>query len=184
MTSYYAKGSVFATDLFEEDIECFSTHFAKDWQMAEVEVEAIGFDQEILNSNEVLFGPSGAFYDSQRKGGNLLSREMAIQEISRGTFSYTPTPVGGCTKLGPCDKKMGLAITNVVCVTENCKNMIGKHSKIIKVIEAKRNFLSDITPDSIEYRLELEELEVLQRVEEQWRVKSQQPSISLGETNV
>lgn len=180
MTVYYGKGCVFATDLINEDPESFSMHVARDWQDAEQEVETLEFDQEVIRSSEPLFGGAGNFYFVQMKAGNVFTREKVAQEIKNGTLSYTSTPVGGCTKVGPCDKKMGLAITNIVCVSQSCKNMVGKHSKLIKIIEAKQNFLSKISNDSIEYKLEQEELEALKTVEIDWRNKTLQISTNSG----
>jgi hypothetical protein len=67
---------------------------------------------------------------------------------------------------------MGLNFIDVACATENCKNLIGKHSKIIQVIGLKRRQLERIDKSTLSYKTEQEELDALEKVEVRWRPPS------------
>jgi len=98
-----------------------------------------------------------------------MSREDVAKRMKAGLLSYKPGPLGGCTKPGGCDKRKGLALIDISCATDGCKNLVGKHSKIIRVIQLKRAAMAHITQGSIEAEIEREELEALEGVEREWR---------------
>lgn len=169
MSSYYANGSAFAKSFFSEDPVGFNQHIVKEWQEAEGEAELLAFVWDVLKSDEPLCGGAGNFYDVQRRKGMLMTREQAQAAIKSGTMAYKNSPLGGCTKPGTCEKRTGLSLVNTICATENCKNLIGKHSKIIQVLKAKRGMLAHINPDTIAYKVESEDLMALEQVEALWR---------------
>lgn len=168
MSSYYANGSAFAKDFFEEDPQGFKNHVVKEWQDSEGEAELLAFVWDVLKSDEPLYGGAGNFYDTQRRKGTLMTREQAQAAIKNKTMAYETSPLGGCTKPGPCEKRTGLSLINTVCATEGCKNLVGKHSKIIQVIKAKRGMLEHLNPNTIAYKVEREDLEALEEVETRW----------------
>ncbi|MFA6121844.1 MAG: hypothetical protein WCT35_07380 [Sideroxydans sp.] len=169
MSSYYANGSTFAKNFFIEDPKGFNKHVVKEWQETEEEAELLSFVWDVLKSEEPLYGGAGNFYDTQRQKGKLMTREQVQVAIKSGTMAYKSGPIGGCTKLGPCEKRTGIALVNTVCATKGCKNLVGKHSKIIQVIKAKRGMLAHISPDTITHRVESEDLQALEQVEALWR---------------
>lgn len=184
MSTYYANGSTFAKNFFDEDPKGFNNHVIKQWQNSEDEAELLAFVRDVLKSEEPLYGGAGNFYFSQKRNGNLITREQAQAAIKSGTMSYKTTPLGGCTKLGQCEKTTGISFINTACATENCKNLIGKHSRIIQVINAKRRMIEHLNSDSIAYKVELEDLVALEEVEIRWKLKVGQDGLESGGKHV
>ena len=83
-------------------------------------------------------GGAGNFYQRQKERGEVMTREDVETRMKAGLLSYSRGPFGGCTKSGGCDKRKGLALIDISCATDGCKNLVGKHSKIIRVIQLKR----------------------------------------------
>jgi hypothetical protein len=65
-----------------------------------------------------------------------------------------------------------------------CKNLIGKHSKVVKVIQLKRAAMANVKIDSIEAAMESEELEELERIELEWRPTPDAQSCEPGDHRV
>lgn len=169
MGLYYGRGSTFCKNFITTNPDGYKNHIAQEWQDGEEEAMLLAFTCEVLNSKELMFGGAGNFYQRQKEKGNVMTREDAAKQMKAGLLSYQPGPLGGCLKPGGCDKKKGLALVDISCATEGCKNLIGKHSKIIRVIELKRAAMKHITQDSIEAKIEIEELEALEMIELKWR---------------
>jgi hypothetical protein len=169
MSLFYGRGSTFCKNFIAIDPDGYKKHVAPDWQDGEDEAEMLAFTRDVLNSNEPMFGGAGNFYQRQRERGEVMTRQDVVARMKAGLLSYTPGPLGGCTKPGGCDKPKGLAIIDIACATDGCQNLVGKHSKIIRVIQLKRAAMAHITPGSIEASFESEELEALERVEREWR---------------
>lgn len=172
MSVYYGNGCAFAKDFLAEDPDAFKKHIALEWQSSEEEAMVLAMVWDVLHSDEPLYGGAGNFYDAQRRNGTLLTREQLVQSVKAGTLRYTEHPLGGCTNLGPCEKRTGLNFIAVACATENCKNLVGKHSKVLQVIKAQRGMLERIDPTTLTYKYEKEGLEELLEVEERWRFQS------------
>ncbi len=169
MSLYYGRGSTFCKNFIADDPDGYRKHVAPEWQEGEDEAEMLAFTREVLNSTEPMFGGAGSFYQRRKERGEIMTREDVQKQMKAGLLNYTPGPLGGCTKSGECDKRKGLAMVDVSCATEDCKNLVGKHSKIIRVIQLKRAAMVHITPGSIEASIEKEELEALERIEREWR---------------
>lgn len=169
MSLYYGRGSTFCKNFIANDPDGYKKHVAPEWQDGEDEAMMLAFTSEVLNSKEPMFGGAGNFYQRQKERGELMSREDVTKRMKAGLLSYRPGPLGGCVKPGGCDKRKGLALIDISCATEGCKNLVGKHSKIIRVIQLKRAAMAHITQGSIEGEIEREELEALERVEREWR---------------
>lgn len=179
MSLYYGRGSTFCKNFIANDPDGYKKHVAPEWQEGEDEALMLSFTREVLNSKEPMFGGAGNFYQRQKERGEIMTREEVVTQMKSGLLSYQPGPLGGCTKPGGCDKRKGLALIDISCATDGCKNLIGKHSKIIRVIQLKRAAMEHVTQDSIEAAIEREELEALERVERNWRPQahSQQPQL-------
>lgn len=182
MSLYYGRGSAFCKNFIANDPDGYKDHVAPDWQDGEDEAMMLAFTREVLNSKEPMFGGAGNFYQRQKERGEVMSREEVAKQMKAGLLSYRPGPLGGCTSLGGCDKRKGLALIDISCATEGCKNLIGKHSKIIRVIQLKRTALANITQGSIESEMEREEIEALERVQREWRIPNISGSLA-GETH-
>lgn len=180
MALYYARGSIFCKNFIADDEIGFKKHVAVDWQDGAEEAQMLAFVRDVLNSPEPMFGGAGTFYERQRERGEIMSREEVAKQIKMGLLSYREGPLGGCTRSGACDIRKGLGLINVACATEGCKNLIGKHSKIVRTIQLKRAAMAHITPGSITEAMEREELEELAHVEREWRPKEQSSASASG----
>lgn len=169
MSLFYGRGSTFCKNFIAIDPDGYKKHVATDWQDGGDEAALLAFTRDVLNSKEPMFGGAGNFYQRQKERGEVMTRQDVESRMKAGLLSYTPGPLGGCTKPGGCDVRKGLAIIDIACATDGCKNLVGKHSKIIRVIQLKRAAMAHITPGSIEAAFEREELEALERVEREWR---------------
>ena len=183
MSLYYGRGSTFCKNFIADDPNGYKKHVAPEWQDGGDEAMMLTFTREVLNSKEPMFGGAGNFYQIQKKRGEVMSREDVAKRMKAGLLSYQPGPLGGCTKPGGCDGRKGLALVDISCATDGCCNLVGKHSKIIRVIQLKRAAMAHITHGSIESEIEREELEALKRVERSWRPKATSLGNSTGETH-
>ena len=184
MSLCYGRGSIFCINFIKNNPDAFKKHMALDWQNGEDEGMMLSFTRDVLNSKEPMFGGAGNFYDRQLKRGEIMTRATVETQMRAGLLSYTPTPLGGCTKTGGCDKLKGPSLIDISCATKGCMNLIGKHSKIIRVIQLKRAAMSYVSDDSIEAAMEKEELEALERVEREWRAPSNASTPTTGEKHV
>lgn len=169
MSLFYGRGSTFCKNFIAIDPDGYKKHVAPDWQDGEDEAEMLAFTRDVLNSKEPMFGGAGNFYQRQKERGEVMTRQDVAARMKAGLLSYTPNPLGGCTKPGGCDKRKGLAIIDIACAADGCQNLVGKHSKIIRLIQLKRAAMAHITPGSMEAFFEREELDALERVEREWR---------------
>lgn len=181
MTSYYSNGSAFAKSFIEQNPDGFKTHIVSEWQSATQEVEVLSFIRDVLKSEEPLHGGAGNFYYLQKKSMQPLGREDVEKAVKAGTLAYRSSPIGGCTKPGPCESNTGLSLFNQVCVTDGCKHLVGKHSKLQQVILAKEGMLTHMDQDSVEFKVELEEIIELKKVEVAWRSKSSNCNLTMGD---
>ncbi len=169
MSLYYGRGSTFCKNFIANDPDGYKQHIAPEWQDGEDEAMMLAFTRDVLNSKEPMFGGAGTYYQRQKERGEVISREDVNKQMKAGLLSYRSGPLGGCTKPGRCDKRKGLDLIDISCVSDGCKNLVGKHSKIIRVIQLKRASMAHIPQSSIESEIEREELETLERVEREWR---------------
>jgi hypothetical protein len=75
-------------------------------------------------------------------------------------MAFRETLSGGCTNTGVCEK-VGLRWMDVDCLRDNCKNLVCNTVKLQRVILAQEKMLEGLDKDSVEYRTELQDLEVL-----------------------
>jgi hypothetical protein len=172
MSNYYSNGSAFANSLFNQDPKAFNNHIVKEWQDTKGEAEILSFIWDVLRSDEPLHGGAGHFYFSQITSGAPLTRKDMETAVKAGTFAYKLSPIGGCTKPGPCEINTGLSLVSLVCATKGCQHLVGKHSKLVQAINIRKAHLKHIDADCIEYRAEEEEIKALSEVEIRWRPQS------------
>ena len=171
MTLYYGRGSTFCKNFIEDDLKGYKKHVAVEWQGGAEEAEMLAFVRDVLHSKEHMFGGAGNYYERQRERGEVMSREEVDRQMKAGLLAYREGPLGGCTRPGVCETRKGLNLIDTVCATDGCKHLIGKHFKIVHTIRLKRAAMAHITSGSITQAMEREELEVLERIEREWRPK-------------
>lgn len=184
MAEYYGRGSAFAKNFLSDDPVEYKKHICVDWQDSEQEAQYLAFTRDVLNSDEPLYGASGRFFDLKKQRNEVMSAEEVKEQIRMGRLAYKTHPLGGCTGTGACDKQKGLRLTRGICVTEHCKCLVGKHSKIIKIVQIQRAFVSRLDPDSIVYAMEKEELDMLEVAELEWQPSNRPLTAPQGVTHV
>lgn len=180
MAQYYGRGSAFAKNFLAEDTKAYKQHICFEWQDAEQEAVFLAFVRDVINCDEPLYGPAGTYFERQKRRGEVMPEKELKRQIKMGRFAYKDHPLGGCTNSGFCDKEKGLRLIGTVCATEACKNLIGKHSKIIKLIPLQRKVLSRLDPGSITYQMEKEELDALEAMDAAWRPQNNPAETSFG----
>ena len=81
----------------------------------------------------------------------LLDKQKTLQYFQDGRLSYKRTPLGGCSKVGACDKLGFSYIT--ACI--DCKDSIFDSSSKVALNKTKQAYvarLSQYEPDSITYK--------------------------------
>jgi hypothetical protein len=180
MSLYYARGSAFAINFVADDPKGYKQHMAVVWQEGGQEAEYLAFIKDVLDSDEPMYGPAGIYYEMKKKRNEYFSLEELKKQIKMGRLSYRATPLGGCTNPNPCESVKGLRLIDSACATEGCKNLIGKHSKIVELIRLQRGVLNGIDPASIAYQMEQEELNALIATEVSWRPHSESGENKMG----
>lgn len=169
MSRYYAKGSAFAKDFIGEEKE----HFGLEWQSTRPESEALGYILNILMSDDTLIGGHANWIQHRLKSADgtvLIDREATMHRFKKGEMAYKETLLGGCTNLGECDQ-VALKWLSVDCLRDSCKNLVCKLSKLERVVIAQERLVAAIDPQSVEYRTEAADLEVLRGAMEQAKKK-------------
>jgi len=159
MSRYYAKGSAFAKNFIGED----KSHFGLEWQEAQPESAALSYVLNVLLSEEFLFGGHASWVEHRLKGANgsiLVDREATLRRFKRGEMAYKETLIGGCTNLEDCDQ-IALRWLDVDCLSGGCRNMVCNLSKLERVIKAQEKMVDILDRDSLEYRTEKADLDVL-----------------------
>lgn len=127
--------------------------------------DAMTYLNQIILSDEQLFGAHGKFVEknmvSQKKEWALTyGREELVKKFKNGEIAYKETALGACMTIKPCDKKAMREIA--ACVS--CDRAVIKPSKLIKTIKRQEEFVCELkkmNPDSVEYRYEKSELDIL-----------------------
>jgi len=153
MTIYYAKGSGFF-DLFSDD-----NHFSQTFINTKPEADALAYLYDVILSEESLYGAHGTFIDKNIRNTPLLieDRDKLIKQFKKGEIAYKETPLGACTTITPCNKKVLREIS--ACIT--CSRTVIKSKKLNNVIERQKQLVSElkqIDSTSLEYKMEKNEL--------------------------
>ncbi len=162
MSMYYARGSAFAKDFINTD----KIHFAKEWAEAQGLSEYLAYAEQVLFSDERLFGGHAAWTQSRAVQGSpvsVYSREQTVRMFGKGELAYRETVLGGCASVEPC-KSTPLDWMHLDCLESNCRNLIVVPSKLQRVIKAQQatvGKLRAVDETSVEYRIEAQ---VLQRL--------------------
>lgn len=162
MVSYYSKGSEAAKNIIAKDKD----HFAKEWQETQPLSEFLSYVLNVLVTDQELFG---THVDILRRDSASVqdvifnNRQKTIDRFNKGEIAYQETLLGGCTKVGPCDKNP-IDLLHINCLTSHCKNLVGSKEKLIRVVDAETNLVNRLKlvgEDTPMYRHEKANLEVL-----------------------
>ncbi|TIC78513.1 hypothetical protein [Crenobacter intestini] len=159
MSSYYAKGSAFARDFIGDEKD----HFGLEWQATQPESAALGYILNVLMADDVLIGGHANWVHHRLRDENglvLVDREATLRRFKKGEMAYKETLIGGCTNTGECDQ-VPLRWLHVDCLRDGCRNLVCSLSKLERVVVAQEQLVAAIDPQSIEYRTEFADLEVL-----------------------
>ena len=162
MSMYYARGSAFAKGF----IDAGNNHFAKEWVEAQGLSEYLSYAQQVLFSDERLFGGHAAWTQShavQASPVSVYSREQTIRMFEKGELAYRETVLGGCASVEPC-KSTPLDWMRLDCLESNCRNLVVVPSKLQRVIRAQQatvGKLRAVDEASVEYRIEAQTLQRL-----------------------
>lgn len=170
MSRYYAKGSAFAKDFIGEEKD----HFGLEWQTTQPESATLGYILNVLMSDDTLIGGHVNWVQHRLKGPDgviVVDRAATMRRFKKGEMAYKETLLGGCTNLGECDQ-VALKWLSVDCLRDGCKNLVCKLSKLERVVSAQERLVAAIDPQSVEYRTEAADLEVLRGAMEQAKNKA------------
>lgn len=151
MSLYYSKGSSFAENL----LSLKKDHFARDYQESVPVSQSLTYLSEVIFSNERLFGPLGTNLEKKRRSFLITTdREKTLSMFKSGEMSYQETFLGGCTTVTPCESK---ALRSLVSCL-NCSKAIIKKSKLEIAVRAQEKMIEQLSPTSVEFRSENEDL--------------------------
>ncbi|MDB5789373.1 integrase [Caballeronia mineralivorans] len=162
MSMYYARGSAFAKGFIDTD----KTHFAKEWAEAQGLSEYLAYAEQVLFSDERLFGGHAAWTQSravQASPVSVYSREQTVRMFEKGELAYRETVLGGCASVEPC-KSTPLDWMRLDCLESNCRNLVVVPSKLQRVIKAQQatvKKLRAVDGASVECRIEAQALQRL-----------------------
>ncbi|WDH22459.1 hypothetical protein [Pseudomonas chlororaphis] len=158
MSRYYARGSSFAKDFIGEHKD----HFGLEWQATQPESSALSYIMNVILTDEKLFGGHGVWIQQQSKSGRLLGfdRDETIRRFNKGEMAYRESILGGCVSLEKCER-VAIRWLHTPCITDNCKNLVGKVVQLDRVIEAQTNLIKLVDLNSAEYRTESVALDAL-----------------------
>jgi len=158
MTLYYAKGGEY------EDLFADKDHFVNEYNRSKDEVDALGYIYDLILSEEPLFGGHGRHIERSDKPCNdrdetrlNYTRDEIVRRFKRGELAYKETALGACTTTEPCNRKL----QGIISACVSCPDAVIKPSKMDKAVIEQQNFVALLDADSIEYRTESSELEIL-----------------------
>ena len=153
MSEYYGNGNANAAML----ININKKHFARDYQNTQSESQAISYIMNVIFSDEILFGGHGAWVKQRETVLSKSGRDKTMKAFKAGKISYNENMFGGCTVLGPCNKKA--MRSTVACL--DCKDSVIKLSKLEKVINAQDKLVASLDKQGQNYIYEKKDLDIL-----------------------
>lgn len=125
------------------------------------------FSEKVIDNTSTLFGARGTNYEILKSSNDVpiffSDRKKTQKYIKENRLSYKKTPLGGCAKIGHCNK---LSFTYATaCVT--CSEAIFDDESVIALNKAKANYqdqLSKFDKDSIAYTQFLAEIDAIDKV--------------------
>lgn len=160
MSLYYMKGAGLGLSLFDESKD----HFMHELNNVKEEADAIAYIYNVLIADEKIGGVHGRHIERNIKPKGILNilkdREVIIGRFKSGELAYTETPLGACLTTQPCDKKALRAVS--ACIS--CDKAVIKLTNLLSVIDKTQSFVDLLSPNSIEYQFESQQLDDLKRL--------------------
>lgn len=152
MSTYYARGCSINNYM----MNLLNPELADEIKAAKRHADAALYIRDVVHSSESLLGAQGSrLMDSKVNVWIHQPPEETAREILKGVRSWSPSPVGGCTFNGPCDRR---AHGNFLWCPY-CPNCIGKLSVIDETIEEIKWEISELDPGTLEHNAELMNLQ-------------------------
>lgn len=158
MSRYYARGSAFAKNFIGDDKQ----HFGNEWQDTQPVSAALSYIANVLLSDDVLFGGHANWMEHRLRGNDgvvAVDRAATIRRFRKGELSYRETFLGGCTNTEECNQ-IALKWLDVDCLA-GCRNMVGNLTKLNRVIAAQTRLVESLDSNSVEFKAEKADLDVL-----------------------
>lgn len=158
MTLYYTNGSARADAIFGVQTD----HVSKVYQRSSSEAEAISYIYEVLCSEQNLLGAHGAWVTKRKPPEKIISlekREEIVKRFRRGEIAYKETVLGACTSVEACNKRA----LRVISACVSCSKAVIKPDKLATVITAQQRLVNQLDKESLEERIERDQLADLQR---------------------
>lgn len=159
MSRYYAKGSAYAKNFIGDDKQ----HFGLEWQETQAESAGLSYILNVLLSDDTLFGGHASWVEHRLKdadGKIMVDRGVTMKRFNKGELAYKETVIGGCTSTGDCNMP-ALNWMSVGCLQDSCRNLVGNLSKLDRVITAQTRMIEGLEQNSVEYRTEHNDLQIL-----------------------
>ncbi|WP_182003003.1 hypothetical protein [Acinetobacter lactucae] len=148
MTTYYGNRAGSAQNLFEDSI-------VADFKNENIRYQFSQYEEKVLNNDDTLFGGEGIRIHLSKLAADspdyLKDKKTTYKHFEEGRIAYKQTFLGGCSRVGTCDKLGFSYIT--VCL--NCKDAIFDSSSKEAMKKTKKSFLKRLEkyePDSVTYR--------------------------------
>lgn len=168
MTSYYRRGSTFAINFLDTEDEphkdqlVFVDSLEKEQRLAQY----LNFEEKVIENQSNLWGGEGKRIKKAHERNQPLvivsDREQTRKRFERGDMVYKESPLGGCTKLGSCDR---LSITNITpCV--DCEHSVLDETSVLKIRRQLSHLISErdqYDPESLFYQHAQNEIDALMR---------------------
>ncbi len=148
MTTYYGNSSGTASNLFDDGL-------MDEFREENIRFQFVQYEEKVIDTTGVLFGGEGTRLHLSKKMNQapeyLVDKQKTLQYFQEGRLSYKKTPLGGCSKIGACDKLGFSYIT--ACI--DCKDSIFDSSSKAALDKTKQAYIAQLNkyePDSITYK--------------------------------
>jgi hypothetical protein len=135
MTSYYRRGSSFAVNFLDVDDEehrdqmVFVDSLEKEQRLAQF----LNFEERVISKQGNLWGGEGKrirkAFERNEPLVIISDRQRTKQRFERGEMAFKESPLGGCTKVGSCDR---LSITHITACID-CEHSILDEKSIPRI---------------------------------------------------
>lgn len=149
----------------------YSPETIADFKKAALEASNAIYIRDILYSEEKLHGVEGRKIQASKDSHEIVLEDRIEDLLARkkkGLIACTTTPVGLCLSLLPCEKRAHADFTTC----DGCSESVIKLSKLDYVIEVMTYDLKALNPETIEYRMDSQNLKDLVKMRERLVAKS------------
>lgn len=160
MTLYYGNGA----SLAKSNFNISSDHIGLDMDAVRVEFNILSYIKNVIFSDKILYAAHGDFVEKNikekittKKEYLLNNYETTLKMFKNGEIMYTETALGGCVSTEACNYKLLRLISPCI----ECSGAIIKENNLNEVIAEQKKFIETLKSNSIEYRTERKELELL-----------------------